>query len=118
MFIFSSSFNGIMHCSCFFVVAAISALKVESEKCRACKSEPVFEEFIPLKKECDQRKEIEKEKECRDKKNWMSSFQLWNNDDKADNNNNAYECDKKHNYRVENKVLLIKQDESVCFVGC
>ncbi|KAG5010422.1 hypothetical protein JHK87_018937 [Glycine soja] len=89
---------------CMFLLNdAISALKVESEKCMACKSEPVLEEFIPLKKECDQREESEKEKECRDKKSWMSSFQLWNTDDKADINNNAYECDKKQNYGVEDK---------------
>ncbi|KAK7407730.1 hypothetical protein VNO78_09771 [Psophocarpus tetragonolobus] len=89
---------------CMFLLNhAISALKVESAKCRAYKSEPVLEEFIPLKKECHQREESEKEKEWWDKKNWMSSFQLWNNDDKADNGNSAYECQKKQNYRVENK---------------
>ena len=68
-------------------MAAILALKEESEKCRAYKSQPVLEEFIPLKKEFDQSEEEEEEeeedhredKECRDKKSWMSSVQLWNN---------------------------------------
>ncbi|XP_057419863.1 myb family transcription factor EFM-like isoform X2 [Lotus japonicus] len=59
---------------------AILVLKEESEKCRAHNSPPVLEEFIPLKKEHDQSEENDsKENECRDKKNWMSSVQLWNN---------------------------------------
>ncbi|XP_061367128.1 transcription factor HHO5-like [Gastrolobium bilobum] len=59
---------------------AILALKEESEKCRPHNSLPVLEEFIPLKKECDQIEENNnKDNECRDKKNWMSSVQLWNN---------------------------------------
>ncbi|TKY69174.1 Two-component response regulator ARR1 [Spatholobus suberectus] len=87
---------------CMFLLNdAISALKVESAKCRVQRSEPVLEEFIPLKKECHQREESEKEKECRDKRNWMSSVQLWNTNDH--NNSNAYDCDKRQGYKPENK---------------
>ncbi|KAK7310393.1 hypothetical protein RJT34_07873 [Clitoria ternatea] len=76
---------------------AISALKMESAKCRAHKSESVLEEFIPLKKEYDHMEEIEKENERRDnKKNWMSSVQLWNT-----HNNINHNCDKKQNKNNE-----------------
>ncbi|RDX84270.1 Myb family transcription factor EFM [Mucuna pruriens] len=89
---------------CMFLLNdAISALKMESAKCRVQRSEPVLEEFIPLKKDCDQREESEKEKECRDKKNWMSSFQLWNTNDDNNNDNSAYDFDKRQNYKLENK---------------
>ncbi|KAI4298426.1 hypothetical protein L6164_031987 [Bauhinia variegata] len=57
---------------------AILVLKDESAKWRIPNSQSILEEFIPLKKECDQKEEIKKEKENRDKKNWMSSVQLWN----------------------------------------
>ncbi|KAK7308581.1 hypothetical protein VNO77_42200 [Canavalia gladiata] len=90
---------------CIFLLNdAISALKVESAKCRERKFEPVLEEFIPLKKECDQREESEK-KEKDNKKNWMSSVQLWNwNTDNSNSNNNAYDDhDRKQNYKLENK---------------
>ncbi|XP_027361940.1 myb family transcription factor EFM-like [Abrus precatorius] len=98
---------------CIFLLNdAISALKVESAKCRVLKSEPVLEEFIPLKRECDQREESEKEKECKDnKKNWMSSVQLWN----TDNNykKNACDCDKKPNFKQENKENYEEERQSV-----
>ena len=61
----------------FFVYecyAAILVLKEESAKFRTPNSQPVLEEFMTLKKECDQKEE----NECSDKKNWMSSVQLWN----------------------------------------
>ncbi|XP_019166422.1 PREDICTED: myb family transcription factor EFM-like isoform X2 [Ipomoea nil] len=59
---------------------AIVALKEESVQCRKSKVEPVLEEFIPLKKSCDgggDRVEIRKDKDSREKMNWMSSAQLW-----------------------------------------
>ncbi|KAG5023474.1 hypothetical protein AAZX31_07G193100 [Glycine max] len=80
---------------------AISVLKVESQKCCrvARDSPPVLEEFIPLKKELGDQSEEEEENdddkddnECRDKRNWMSSVQLWNNNTTTtttNNNNNA-----------------------------
>ncbi|KAK8659791.1 hypothetical protein V6N13_029985 [Hibiscus sabdariffa] len=75
---------------------AIVALKEESVQCMSRSVEPVLEEFIPLKnkKENNQSEEdgalITKRKEkdsnnnncnSNDKKNWMSSVQLWNTDD-------------------------------------
>ncbi|POO03062.1 GARP transcription factor [Trema orientale] len=64
---------------------AILALKEESAQCGALNAQPVLEEFIPLKKDCEEHEEITKnnknEKDSRDKKNWMSSVQLWNTDD-------------------------------------
>ncbi|TKY59128.1 hypothetical protein E2542_SST16205 [Spatholobus suberectus] len=79
---------------------AISVLKAESQKCRPRDSPPVFEEFIPLKKERDHSEENNiKDNECRDKRNWMSSVQLWNN---TTTNNNA--CDRKQLHKLETKV--------------
>ena len=67
----------------FVVVAAIVILKEESMQCRTRNIEPVLEEFIPLKKNCDEEEKIEtiKVKDNRDKLDWMSSVQLWNTDD-------------------------------------
>ncbi|XP_057464772.1 transcription factor HRS1-like [Actinidia eriantha] len=61
---------------------AIVTLKEESTEFRTRNVEPVLEEFIPLKKSCDEdeKDEVKKEKD-RDKMNWMSSVQLWNNND-------------------------------------
>ncbi|KAK7362680.1 hypothetical protein VNO77_04800 [Canavalia gladiata] len=74
---------------------AISLIKEESEKCRPRNSLPVLEEFIPLKKERDHHDENNNnDKECsRDKKNWMSSVQLWNT---SSTNNNASSDHKQH----------------------
>ena len=48
-------------------------------------SGPVLEEFIPIKKRCDEDEEVDlisKENGgCGDKKNWLSSTQLWNADE-------------------------------------
>ncbi|XP_028765812.1 LOW QUALITY PROTEIN: transcription factor HHO6-like [Neltuma alba] len=75
---------------------AILVLKEESAKFRIPDSQPVLEEFIPLRKQCDQKEEDETEKECRDKKNWMSSVQLWNTDSYPT-------CEQKERYKLENK---------------
>ncbi|KAI4295618.1 hypothetical protein L6164_035643 [Bauhinia variegata] len=80
---------------------AISALKDESAKWRIPNSQPVLKEFIPLKKECDQKEKIENEKECRDKKNWMSSVQLCNTAVYPPKANSNYE--QKQHFKVENK---------------
>ncbi|XP_043711133.1 transcription factor HHO5-like [Telopea speciosissima] len=55
----------------------IKALKEETMHCRASDVRPVMEEFIPLKRNSDNDGGVKKEKDCRDKKNWMSSVQLW-----------------------------------------
>jgi hypothetical protein len=100
-------------CEYFLFIAAISVLKEELEKCRTQNSVPVLEEFIPLKKEIDQseennnndNRENNNNNECRDKKNWMSSVQLWNNN--TTTNNNVVDHDKHNNNhnKLETKVL-------------
>lgn len=85
-------------------MAAILVLKEESEKCKPHNSLPVLEEFIPLKKEHDHSVEEnnDRDNECRDKKNWMSSVQLWNN---ATTHNNASDNKQHHNHdKLETKV--------------
>ncbi|CAL5213202.1 unnamed protein product [Lathyrus oleraceus] len=102
---------------------AILILKEELEKCRRENCVPVLEEFIPLKKEIDHSEEnhdIDRDKnnECRDKKNWMSSVQLWNTTttttttttNNNDNNNNAYESDHKVRNN-QNKLETKKREE-------
>ncbi|CAL0313531.1 unnamed protein product [Lupinus luteus] len=83
---------------------AISVLKEESEKCMSYKSQPVLEVFIPLKKECDEEYEVNnnKDKECKDKKNWMSSVQLWNTT--TTSTNNVYDK-KQHHHRLVIKKI-------------
>lgn len=64
---------------------AIIALKEELMALKkSSNAEPVLEEFIPLKKTCDEDAEVKmnsKEKGAGDKKNWLSSTQLWNTND-------------------------------------
>lgn len=95
-----------LFCLVWLSIAAILVLKAESEKCRPRNSVPVLEEFIPLKKERDQSEENndDMDNECRDKKNWMSSVQLWNNNTTTTTNNNAPD-QKQHNHnKLETKV--------------
>ncbi|XP_054778936.1 transcription factor HHO5-like isoform X2 [Prosopis cineraria] len=80
---------------------AILVLKEESAKFRIPDSQPVLEEFIPLRKECEQEEETETEKECRDKKDWMSSVQLWNTASYPT-------CEQTGQYKLEN---MRKNDE-------
>ncbi|KAL4588756.1 hypothetical protein LXL04_001651 [Taraxacum kok-saghyz] len=49
---------------------------------KSSNTEPILEEFIPLKNTCDEDAKLEdamKEKGGGDKKNWLSTTQLWNN---------------------------------------
>ncbi|CAI8618380.1 unnamed protein product [Vicia faba] len=102
---------------------AILILKEESEKCRRESCVPVLEEFIPLKKEIDHSEEnhdIDRDKNnecCRDKKNWMSSVQLWNTTTTTTNttndnniNNNASQPDHKV-CSNQNKLETKKREE-------
>ncbi|KAK2434111.1 myb family transcription factor EFM [Trifolium repens] len=97
------------------LIDAISVLKEELEKCRTQNSVPVLEEFIPLKKEIDQSQENNNREnnnnnnECRDKKNWMSSVQLWNNNTTTNNNVVVVDHDKHNNNH--NKLETKKRDE-------
>ncbi|KEH30918.1 putative transcription factor MYB-HB-like family [Medicago truncatula] len=94
---------------------AILVLKEELEKCTSKNSVPVLEEFIPLKKEIDQSEENKNNdrdknnnNECsKDKKNWMSSVQLWNNNTTTSNNNVS---DHHHHHKL-NKLETTKKRE-------
>ncbi|KAL2477225.1 Homeodomain-like superfamily protein [Forsythia ovata] len=64
---------------------AIATVKGELMQCRKSSTEPILEEFIPLKKisdDLDEKVEAPKDEivSSRDKMNWMSSVQLWNSD--------------------------------------
>ncbi|KAK6916486.1 SANT/Myb domain [Dillenia turbinata] len=63
---------------------AIQALKEESMNSRGSNAQPVLEEFIPLKGDSDNDDGDGggKEKDSKDKRNWMSSVQLWSSDAK------------------------------------
>lgn len=80
------------------------ALKEELIQCRRRNVEPVFEEFMPLKKSCDEAEKDEKtrmEKESKEKKNWMSSVQLWNNTDDQNKKDADLDSSRKLNSVVE-----------------
>ncbi|KAI8030159.1 hypothetical protein LOK49_LG01G02097 [Camellia lanceoleosa] len=65
------------------MTTTIGTLKEESKQCRLRNVEPILEEFMPLKKSCDEneKSEAKKEKDSGgDEMNWMSSMQLWNTD--------------------------------------
>lgn len=50
-------------------------------------NQPTLEEFIPLNKTCDEDPKVETD--SGDKKNWLSSTQLWNtNENNSDTNQN------------------------------
>ncbi|PIN14192.1 hypothetical protein CDL12_13179 [Handroanthus impetiginosus] len=84
---------------------AIFTIKEELDQCKKSNVEPVLEEFIPLKKSCtDQSCDNSKEKDIsnKDKRNWMSSVQLWN----SDNNNHHPDTDLSNNkstVKLDNK---------------
>ncbi|KAK1417478.1 hypothetical protein QVD17_26606 [Tagetes erecta] len=71
----------------------IVALKDESMVFKkSLKSEPVLEEFIPIKKSGDEDVKVEmmmKEKGGGDKKNWLRSTQLWHANDNDDDDPNS-----------------------------
>lgn len=66
---------------------AIVTLRAESMQYRKSRTEPVLEEFIPLKKSSheDTKAEITKDKDSREKMTWMSSVQLWNSESHCQN---------------------------------
>lgn len=75
-------------------------------QCKKTNAEPVFEEFIPLKKSCDESEEDKVQKEAetsKDKKNWLSSVQLWNNDVQSEYHFNTKMS---HSVLEMNKVVL------------
>ncbi|CAI9765549.1 unnamed protein product [Fraxinus pennsylvanica] len=67
------------------ITDAIAIIEGELMQCKKSSTEPILEEFIPLKKSSDALDEkVEAPKDeivsSRDKMNWMSSVQLWNSD--------------------------------------
>lgn len=78
--------------------AVIFTLREESVWCRKSNIEPILEEFIPLKRSSDvseKHDDVEKEMDTRDKRNWLSSVQLWNGHDSP-----------KSNSRIETEKVL------------
>ncbi|KAJ7944392.1 Myb-like transcription factor family protein [Quillaja saponaria] len=61
---------------------AILRLKEEIVLCKEIQDPPVIEEFIPLKKDSREENGLDMGDDCSDKKNWMSSAQLWSSDNK------------------------------------
>ncbi|CAK7329810.1 unnamed protein product [Dovyalis caffra] len=86
---------------------AIQVLREELMQCGAPKNQqPVLEEFIPLKKKFDDDENnglIKEEKDSKDKKNWMSSVQLWNADEDH-HPSTDYLFDPKQNLKLESKT--------------
>lgn len=71
-------------------------------QCKKTNVEPVLEEFIPLKKSCyEVHDKVETDKDGEDKKNWMSSVQLWN---VSDNHNSEVNLKQKKVVEIS-KVL-------------
>jgi hypothetical protein len=92
-----------------FHVAAIQVVREELMQCGTSNNQqPVLEEFIPLKKKIDDHGDdresdgLIKEKDSIDKKNWMSSVQLWITDDHHPSTD--YLFDAKQSFKLESKV--------------
>uniref|UniRef100_A0A2P2KHR7 HHO5-like N-terminal domain-containing protein n=1 Tax=Rhizophora mucronata TaxID=61149 RepID=A0A2P2KHR7_RHIMU len=95
---------------CMFLLNdAIQLLKEEAMQCATSVKQPVLEEFIPLKKNCDDNEDgpiaMKKEKDPKDKKNWMSTFQLWNCDEHTTSDHQN--IDPKQNLKLESKVQKV-----------
>lgn len=58
-------------------LTAIERLKEEALQYKGKNKGPVMAEFIPLKGNSDESGRIKKSNDISDKKNWMSSAQLW-----------------------------------------
>ena len=96
----------------FFTAVFLAAIQVVREELMQCGTsniqQPVLEEFIPLKKKIDDHGDdresdgLIKEKDSKDKKNWMSSVHLWITDDHDPSTD--YLFDAKQNFKLESKV--------------
>lgn len=64
--------------------AAIARLKEEAAQCKESKNGPVIEEFIPLKGNSDENERVNSGDDSSDKRNWMSSAQLWSTNTDSD----------------------------------
>ncbi|KAH8510816.1 hypothetical protein Peur_052465 [Populus x canadensis] len=88
---------------------AIQVVREELMQCGTSNNQqPVLEEFIPLKKKIDDHGDdresdgLIKEKDSIDKKNWMSSVQLWITDDHHPSTD--YLFDAKQSFKLESKT--------------
>ncbi|XP_076949101.1 transcription factor HHO2-like [Bidens hawaiensis] len=97
---------------------AIVALKEESmvfKKTSNC--EPVLEEFIPIKKSFDEDEQVDmmiKESGgAGDKKNWLSSTQLWNANDDNPNNDQIANMKPNSTHQTTNKRVVEEDDHHV-----
>ncbi|KAL8223823.1 hypothetical protein R6Q57_019298 [Mikania cordata] len=93
---------------------AIIALKEEAMVFKkSSNAEPVLEEFIPLKKTCDEDAEVDlirEEKGGGDKKNWLSSTQLWNTND-INPNTNQIQNQKPNSTNQITKKRAVEEDD-------
>ncbi|XP_065005544.1 transcription factor HHO5-like isoform X1 [Musa acuminata AAA Group] len=71
----------------------IEGLNKEIERCRCERFGRAFEEFVPVKSKVEDDGGIKEETEYKDKRNWMSSAKLWN-DNCSQNNNDSKKHDK------------------------
>ncbi|KAL2537540.1 Homeodomain-like superfamily protein [Forsythia ovata] len=102
---------------------AIVTMEEESTQYRESTSQPMFEEFIPLKKTSDDHDHDDQnvgvsngnDNNCREKMNWMSSVQLWNADYHHNhpnigfNNNKQASKDLKKRVEEENNSPVIDE---------
>ncbi|KAL2537396.1 transcription factor HRS1-like [Forsythia ovata] len=102
---------------------AIVTMEEESTQYRESTSQPVLEEFIPLKKTSDDHDHDDQnvgvsygnDNNCREKMNWMSSAQLWNADYHHNlpnigfNNNKQASKDLKKRVEEENNSPVIDE---------
>ncbi|KAJ8484845.1 hypothetical protein OPV22_017330 [Ensete ventricosum] len=63
----------------------IEGLKKELERCRGDRFVHVFQELMPIRSRCEEEGGAKLEAHCKDKKNWMSSAQLWRDYSSDDN---------------------------------
>ncbi|KAI3509541.1 hypothetical protein L1887_24902 [Cichorium endivia] len=86
------AFKGELPLCMLLINDAIHALKDESTMLKKSSNpEPVLEEFIPMKNSCNHDSEIEivKQNDNGDKRNWLSSTQLWNTNENVDQKANS-----------------------------
>ncbi|XP_009407424.3 transcription factor NIGTH1 [Musa acuminata AAA Group] len=65
----------------------IEGLKKELERCRGDRFVHVFQELMPIRSRCEEEGGAKLEVDCKDKKKWMSSAQLWSDYSSDDNRN-------------------------------
>nr|GMC87597.1 transcription factor HHO2-like [Ipomoea batatas] len=101
------------------VIAVIIVLKEESRKCRKSLVEPVFEEFLPLKKssgddDLDRHYKVETNKEDREKINWVSSLQLWSGGLENGDNVCSHSDHSNNKHSLEFDLRMEKYKQGIC----